>query len=169
MIAYNTETLLPRIGITGHMNLTSESVALVYEAIMDALAPYAGTDLTGISCIARGADSIFAQAVLDSDGELEVILPASNYRATKVKPDHAPLFDALARRATEVHILPFAEANRAAYEAANEVLLSSCDQLFAVWDGQSGVDRGSTASVVESAQSRGKVVKVIWPDGAQRD
>ncbi len=159
---------MPRIAITGHMNLTADSVPLVYETITDALAAYAGGELTGISCIARGADSVFAQVVLDVGGKLEVVLPAACYREQKVKPDHAPQFDELIRRATTVRIMPFEEANRVAYEAANEVLVLTCDRLFAVWDGQSGADKGGTASVVEYARSRGVPVEVIWPEGAAR-
>lgn len=116
-----------------------------------------------------GADSIFAQAVLDAGGKLEVILPSANYRAQKVKPDHAARFDDLIKQATTVRALPFDEANRVAYEAANETMLSTCDRLFAVWDGRVGVDKGSTASVVGAARSRGVPVDVIWPEGAARD
>jgi seryl-tRNA(Sec) selenium transferase len=159
---------LARIAVTGHMNLTAGSVALVREAIIDALTRYASDELTGISCAARGADSIFAQAVLDFGGELEVVLPTAGYREEKVKPDHAPQFDELIRRAKTVHVLPFEKANRVAYEAANEVLVSTCDTLFAVWDGQSSADKGGTASVVEHARSRDVPVVVVWPDGASR-
>lgn len=150
------------------MNLTPDSVPLVYAAITNALSQYGSDDLVGISCIARGADSIFAKAVLDVGGKLEVILPAANYREQKVKPDHAPQFDELMRRATKVQVMPFAEANRDAYEAANEVLVSSCERLFAVWDGQGAVDKGGTAAVVEYARSKSLSVEVIWPEGAER-
>lgn len=151
------------------MNLTADSVPLVYQAITGALALYTAHELTGISCLARGADSVFAQAVLDLGGKLEVLLPAAGYREQKVKPDHARQFDELTRRATTVRVMPFEEANRAAYEATNEVLVSTCDTLFAVWDGQSNIDKGSTGSVVEYARSRGVPVEVIWPQGASRD
>jgi len=150
------------------MNLTPETVPLIYKAITDLLTPHAGEELIGISCLARGADSIFGQAVLDLGGKLEVVLPSTNYRQAKVKPDHAAQFDDLMGRASEVHTLPFAQANRDGYEAANDALLASCDELFAVWDGQGGVDMGSTASVVAFARSRGLPVQVIWPEGAAR-
>jgi hypothetical protein len=150
------------------MNLTAGSVALVREAITDALTRYASDELTGISCVARGADSVFAQVVLDLGGELEVVLPAASYREEKVKPDHAPQFDELIHRAKTVRVMPFEKANRVAYEAANEVLVSTCDTLFAVWDGQSSADKGGTTSVVEYARSRGVPVVIIWPDGASR-
>jgi hypothetical protein len=150
------------------MNLTPETVPLVRQAIADVLTSYTGTDLVGISCIAYGADSIFAEAVLDAGGRLEVVIPSTNYRDTKVKPNHAPQFDALLARASKIHTLAFEQANRDAYEAANEKLLTSCDELLAVWDGQSGVDKGSTASVVALASSRRLPVRVIWPAGAAR-
>lgn len=159
---------MPRISVTGHMNLTPASTPPVYDAIVEALTPYDPSELVGISCIARGADSIFAQAVLDRGGQLHVLLPAGGYREKKVKPDHLPQFDELIRRATTVKVMPFDEANRDAYQATNEVLVSECDTLFAVWDGQTGVDKGSTASVVEHAKSCGVPVTVIWPDGASR-
>jgi hypothetical protein len=159
---------LPRFGITGHMNLTTGSTALVYQALREALAPYAGDGLTGISCIAKGADSIFAQVVLDLGGDLEVVLPTFNYRETKVKLDHAVQFDELICQATTVRIMPFHIASQAAYQAANEVLVSSCELLFAVWDGQAGAGQGGTASVVEYARSRGVPVKVVWPEGVAR-
>jgi hypothetical protein len=159
---------VPRIAVTGHMNLTPASVPLVYNAVAEALVPYLTDKLIGISCIARGADSIFAEAVLDAGGILEVVLPSTNYRGQKVKPDHAPQFDELVRRATTVREMPFDEANRVAYEAANEALLSASDRLFAIWDGQGGVDKGSTASVVTEARSRGLPVEIIWPQGAAR-
>jgi hypothetical protein len=151
------------------MNLTSDTVPLIYKAITGALALYAADELTGISCLARGADSVFAQAILDLGGKLEVLLPAAGYREQKIKPDHAPQFDELTRRATTVRVMPFEEANRVAYEATNEVLVSTCDTLYAVWDGQSGADKGSTGAVVEHARSRGVPVEIIWPQGASRD
>lgn len=159
---------MARIAVTGHMNLTAGSVGLIREAITDALTRYASDELIGISCVARGADSVFAQAVLDLGGELEVVLPAAGYREEKVKPDHSAQFDELIRRAKAVRVMPFEKANRVAYEAANEVLVSTCDTLFAVWDGHSSADKGGTASVVEYARSRGVPVVVIWPDGASR-
>lgn len=158
-----------RIAVTGHMNLTPETETLIYQAVMAELASYIGADgLTGISCIARGADSIFANAVLDSGGQLEVVLPSVDYRQVKVGPEYAARFDSLLSRAKQVHVGRSATANRAAYEEANETLLSAGDVLFAIWDGERGVDRGSTGSVVGLAEERGIPVRVIWPTGASR-
>jgi hypothetical protein len=150
------------------MDLTPTSTELVRAALTESLTPQTQQGLTGVSCIAAGADSIFAEVVLDLGGDLEVILPASDYRQRKVKQEHAVLFDALIGRAAQVRVMPYEESSRAAYEAANEVLLGSVDLLMAVWDGRSPVDQGGTAAVVESARSKNLQVQIIWPAGAQR-
>lgn len=156
-----------RIGITGHMDLTGDTNALIAEAITTRLADLDDGHLVGISCIARGADSIFAQAILDRGATLTVVLPSHTYRQTTVKPDHAAQFDEFVRRAAEVAVMPFDMAGRDAYEAANSAVLESCDRLIAVWDGTDGEQSG-TGSVVKLAGEQQLPVDVIWPDGAQR-
>lgn len=159
---------MPKIGVTGHMNLSPRTVELVREALHEALAPHASAELVGVSCIARGADSIFAEVLLDLGGRLEVILPASDYREKKVKPEHADCFDALIRRASSVRIMPYETSSRHAYQAANNALIDVSDRLIAIWDGASAVDKGGTAAVVHDATSRGLPVDIIWPEGAER-
>lgn len=157
-----------RIAVTGHMDISEESVELVRSAILNHLESHAADGpLTGISCLAKGADSIFAEAVLRSGGALEVVLPSPNYRDRKVKPDDAPLFDRLVAEARFVDILPFDDVNKEAYEAANDALVGSCDRLLAVWDGNKG-NRSGTATVVEQAQKLDVPTTVIWPVGAVR-
>ncbi len=158
-----------RIGVTGHMNLTPDTVELVRDEITRILQEVSdGAPMVGVSCIAAGADSIFAQAVLDLGGQLEVIIPSTDYRTAKVKPAHAETFDHLVAQATTVITLPFDHANREAYEAANEQLLGSCGSLVAVWDGRPAVDKGGTAAVVQTAQRHGLNVNIAWPEGAAR-
>ncbi len=51
---------MPRIGVTGHSSLTTDAVPLVAEAIRAALTEYPGNELIGVTCLARGADQVFA-------------------------------------------------------------------------------------------------------------
>jgi len=156
-----------RIGVTGHMNITEATAPKVYDAVRELLAAHDPAEVVGVSCIARGADSVFARAVLDAGARLEVVLPSRDYRAAKVKPDHAEVFDELIRRAIEVRVMDFDTADREAYEAANDTVLGNVDRLVAVWDGQTG-QAGGTASVIELARERGVPVDVVWPEGASR-
>lgn len=157
------------IGVTGHSNLSAATIPLVRDSLDDQLSPYVGRALTGVSCLARGADQVFAHAVLDVGGSLEVVLPASDYRERKVKPDNAAEFDALLDRATAVHTMPFTESSNDAYMAASERVLDSVEALIAVWDGQQGRSPGGTADVVDAARDRGLPIAVLWPDGAVRE
>jgi hypothetical protein len=74
---------LPRIGITGHSNLSPAAVPLVVGGIRAALAGYPAHELVGVTCLARGADQVFARIVLDIGGSVEVVLPASDYRTAR--------------------------------------------------------------------------------------
>jgi hypothetical protein len=156
-----------RIGITGHSNLTPESVPFVAAELRKVLSEL-GEPLVGVSCLARGADQVFARVVLELGGHLEVVLPAADYRERKVKPDNREEFETLIGQAANVHVLPFETSNRDAYAAANEDVLSGVDVLVAVWDGAPPDGKGGTGDTVELARARGIPVTVVWPDGAAR-
>jgi hypothetical protein len=156
---------VPRIGITGHTNLTPASLEVVGEAVRAALAGEPPAELMGVTCLARGADQVFAQAVLDLGGTLHVVLPAADYRS-----DQADLaaFDTLLDRAATVHTMPFPRSGPAAYMAASEHMLARIDTLIAVWDGFPAAGYGGTADVVRAARDLGLPVTVVWPPGAAR-
>ncbi|MFD5855617.1 hypothetical protein [Streptomyces chartreusis] len=158
------------IAVTGHMDLAEDTIPLVRTALDDLLKQYAEDgDLVGVSCIAKGSDSLFAEAVLAAGGRLTVVIPSEDYRQNKVKPDHAPLFDHLVEAAEEVLVLSHETANRQAYEAANAVLIERADRLVAVWNGEPPTGKGGgTADTVLEAQAAGIPVDVVWPDGAAR-
>jgi len=160
---------MTRIGITGHSNLTADSVPLVHQALAEVLAPYKDGDLIGLSCLARGADQIFAEVVLEAGGKLEVVLPSVDYREAKVKPHNLDQFDDLLMRSALVRYMPHKSAGRDAYEDANEAILGGIDRLVAVWDGQPSGGKGGTGDAVEAARGRGVPVDVVWPDGACRE
>lgn len=157
------------VAVTGHMDLTDSSAGLVSDALLHLLSSYADEELTGISCLARGADTLFAEAILRIGGRLIVILPSHDYRKAKVKLDHAEVFDRLSAAAAEVVIMNYRTANRAAYESANNELLRRADRLVAVWDGSPPSGKGGgTADTVLSATESGIPLDVVWPQGAQR-
>ena len=159
---------MPRIGITGHANLTAAAAPHVLKALEGELAADARDGLVGVSCLDRGADQLFARAVLNLGGQLEVVLPAADYRQRKVKPDNAAQFDELLARASNVHTMPYEESHRDAYMAASEHLLASVDKIVAVWDGRPAGGHGGTADVVQTAHDRGIPASIVWPEGAER-
>ena len=156
-----------RIAISGHRGLPSATADLVDKAIRAALAEYA-PDVAGISCLADGADQIFARAVIDLGGTLDVIIPAAEYRDKLPEEAHSE-YDRLLAQATAVRRLPFTESTSQSHMEASKVMIDQADELYAVWDGQPARAYGGTADVVTYAREHGTPVRVIWPDGAQRD
>lgn len=155
--------------MTGHMNLTASSVELVRDDLRQALQPLRQSGFVGVSCLARGADTIFAEVVLALGGALEVVLPCAGYGDAMVRPEHRSRFDELLRAAATVREMPFRRPGRDAYEAANRYILNSCDRLIAVWDGLSAERRGGTGAFVVEARARHVPVDVRWPAGAARE
>jgi hypothetical protein len=157
---------LPRIGITGHSSLSDATAVSVADALYAVLSVY--NELVGVTCLARGADQIFARVVLALGGSVEVVLPAADYRERKVKPANVAEFDELIARAASVHTLPLSESNRDAYLAASAHVMSNVDAMVAVWDGAPPDGAGGTGDVVRVARERGLPVTVVWPTGATR-
>jgi hypothetical protein len=158
-----------RVAVTGHRGLPAATEELVDHSIRDQLArDGTGPGLVGISCLADGADQIFARAVLDAGGHLEVIVPAARYRDGLPDAAHAG-YDYLLSRAGRVDRLDYTKSTEQSHMAASQAMLAQADRLYAVWDGQPARGYGGTADVVSEANQRGIPVTVIWPDGATRD
>ncbi|MEU9209441.1 hypothetical protein AB0D27_16200 [Streptomyces sp. NPDC048415] len=156
------------VAVTGHMDLTAEAADSVRAALRELLAGLRDDTLTGRSCLARGADTIFAEEILALGGRLSAIIPSRDYREAVVRPADISRFDALCDAADEVVIMPFEHAGADAYEAANLRLLEGADRLTAVWDGSAPTARGGTADTVAVARSSGVAVDLVWPPGARR-
>lgn len=159
---------MPHIGITGHSNLTPDTVPIIAKALHNVLTAKADGHLVGVTCLARGADQVFARVVLDLGGDIEVILPAADYRERKVAPDNAAEFDDLLAHAATVRTLPFESSNRDAYLAASDTVLTTVEEILAVWDGQPSNGHGGTGDVIAAARKRDLPVRIIWPEGAAR-
>ncbi|WP_454196620.1 hypothetical protein [Nocardia sp. Marseille-Q1738] len=128
----------------------------------------ADSELIGISCLADGADSLFARAVLDLGGGLIVIVPARKYRDS-LPAEHHRVYDELRSAAMEVIELDREESDSEAHQAGSVRMLEQTDELIAVWDGKPARGYGGTADVVAVARERGIPVTIVWPDGAERD
>ncbi|GDY28421.1 hypothetical protein [Gandjariella thermophila] len=156
------------VAVTGHRGLSEATERLVAEALRAEIDRRAGADLVGVSCLADGADTLFAEAVLAAGGSLVVVVPAERYRDGLPASHHAT-YDALLSRAAEVVRLHHVKSVAEAHMNASLRMLDRADELLAVWDGLPARGFGGTADVVAAARERGVPVTVVWPDGAHRD
>ncbi|WP_370944064.1 hypothetical protein AB5J62_33825 [Amycolatopsis sp. cg5] len=159
---------MTRLAITGHRALPEQTERLVDQALRAEIERHANGLLTGVSCIADGADALFARAVLDAGGGLVVIVPAAGYRDALPAEYHST-YDALIAQAGEVIKLDHAESNSEAHMDASLRMIEHADELVAVWDGKPARGYGGTADVVAVARERDMPVTVVWPDGATRE
>jgi hypothetical protein len=169
----DTRSQTVRVGVTGHMDLDPETTNLVTEALrthLRELRPAQPEDMVGVSCLAPGADRIFARILLELGGRLEVIMPSGEYGAESADPDPdgGPALAELLQQAESVHPIDKPQARPQIYVAANDAMLASIDSLVAVWNGATSTKPGGTAHVVDTARSRSIPVTVIWPQGATR-
>lgn len=160
---------MTRLAVTGHRGLSETTTALVDAALRREVSKRAENgSLVGLSCIADGADTLFARAILDHGGTLHVIVPAHKYRHGLPKTHH-PTYDALMAKAAEITQLDHVESDSHAHMDASLRMLSDADELLAVWDGQKARGYGGTADVVDAARDLGVPITVVWPEGATRD
>jgi hypothetical protein len=157
-----------RLAITGHRGLPPASEQLIDAALQAEIGRRRHSNLIGYSCIADGADSLFARAVLNAGGHLIVVVPAAEYRDS-LPEAHNATYDALLQQATEVIRLDRTASDSEAHMEASIRMLDEADELIAVWDGKPARGYGGTADVVAAARDRNRPVTIIWPDGATRD
>lgn len=157
-----------RVGITGHRGLSADVTERVTMMLRAELADTPAGELVGVTCLADGADTLFAREVLARGGALEVIVPASTYRDSLPGSHHAD-YDEIMGRAGAVHELDYAESDSESHMAASVFMLTIIGELMAVWDGQPSRGYGGTADVVLEARERAIPVRVVWPEGAARE
>jgi hypothetical protein len=158
---------MTRIAVTGHRSLAPDLETAIDQAIRAELARFAAEELVGLSCLADGADQIFARAVLDLGGRLEAVIPAARYRDA-MPAEALAAYDELLQRAAQVHRLDHVESTSQAHMDASDFAIMHADLLFAIWDRQPSLAFAGTADVVARAREVGMPVTVIWPRGASR-
>ncbi|MGW7552565.1 hypothetical protein [Streptomyces rimosus] len=157
-----------RLGITGHRGLSAAIEETARAEMQARLRGYGASELCGVSCLADGPDTWFAEIVLAFGGRIEAVVPAEGYRAG-LPEGHRATYDALLGQAVEVHRTGLRESCPEAHMAGSEILVRLVDRLVAVWDGKEARGFGGTADVVAYARRVGVPVDVIWPAGASRD
>jgi hypothetical protein len=145
-------------------------------------------ELTLVSTLADGADTIAAKAALGLGYALDAPLPFArveyeNNFSSDAVDEHTPAplqdFRALMGQARSVLQLPGRRStardteeqgdlkDNRAYEAAGLTVLSQADILLAVWDGQLSRGRGGTAEMVAEAARAGIPIVLVDANGAK--
>jgi hypothetical protein len=154
------------IGATGHQRLPAAAVTYLEAELPRRLADRSVR--RGVCCLAEGADTIFAETVLEADAELRVIVPCSGYEASFPSRQARQRYRLLLGRAGATEQLSFPAPTDAAFLAAGQRVVEECELLIAVWDGAPARGVGGTADIVAYARARRIPVVVLWPAGVTR-
>jgi hypothetical protein len=158
-------TTVTRIGVTGHRSIPGQVLPVVRAGMRGHLG---GGSLEALTCLAAGADQLFADIALDSGVPVTAVIPGMEYEAhlddDAARAGYRRILRACAHRVE----LPPEPTHEEAYFAAGRWIVDHCDRLIAVWDGRPARGLGGTGDVVAYARRTGVPVTVLWPSGAQR-
>lgn len=139
-----------RVGISGHQKIRpSQACAWVETALRDELIAQNAT--VGVSCLAAGADQIFAAIVLELGLELEAIIPCEDYISAFTQAESKEQYAMLSARAIYHYKLGYPEPSEEAFLRAGEHVVDSCDVMLFVWNGEPARGRGGTEEIVDYA------------------
>lgn len=155
------------VGVTGHQDVPVGALSRLRRQLVEALASV--NQLVGVSCLAVGADQIFAEAVVNAGGRLRVIVPCVDYETTFSTNDDLERFHDLLALAENTEVLEYPAPTQDAFLAAGKRVADVSEMMIAIWDGEPARGKGGTGDVVRYAREHGTPVNVIWPRGAVRD
>ncbi|GAA3584072.1 hypothetical protein GCM10022198_04190 [Klugiella xanthotipulae] len=157
---------MTRIGITGHQDIPADALDFIVDGIRAVLSTH--EEVTGYSCLAAGADQLFAVEILRTGGQLHVVVPCTDYDTT-FNDRELEEYHGLFASAVDTTRLPYPAPSEQAYDAAGRYIVENVDLMVAVWDGEPARGQGGTGDVVAYARELGVEVRVVWPQGVRRD
>jgi hypothetical protein len=173
--ACDTQEAAIAIGITGHRleRLAGYDLPSISARITEVMAAIEAAGRSErfrlVGSLAEGADMMAADAALARGWQLDTVLPFK-------RDDYARDFDRSGAEdlntgldsSTNVLELPGsrkeAGGSAAAYERAGRVVLTQCDILLTIWDGDPPRGRGGAAQIVAEAVAHAIPVIVVDPD-----
>jgi len=144
-----------RIGITGHQNLSVSVIAWIKQEILIEIKQLNIDD--AYSCLAIGADQIFAEIILENKIPLIAIIPCVHYETTF---DSKGLisYNKLLKQSKSIIQLNFQKPSEEAFFEAGKTVISNSDILFAIWNSLPAKGLGGTADIVSIAASLNKKI-----------
>lgn len=151
-----------RIGITGHQSLEDPQGWDWVKTEMCSLLAEQPEPLIGITSLAIGADSIFAEVVLQRKGSIEAVIPFPEYELT-FHVDDRDKYQRLLEAASRVTRLQKKQSDEESYLEAGKTVVDLAELLLAVWDGKPARGLGGTGDIVEYAMLKRKDIIHLNP------
>lgn len=146
-----------RVGITGHQKLGSEvRVKWVCREVSYAVKKYNVTQ--GVTCLATGADQIYAEILKGENIPYVVVIPSDKYEKTFGDRSSLEKYQMLLDQANRMIKLKFNEPNEKAFFEAGKRVVNLSRAIFAIWNGKKAKGLGGTGDIVQYALEKNKKV-----------
>ena len=150
------------VGVTGHQRLDDPSAWGWVESAMSMELDLLPLPLIGVTCLAIGADQMFAFLIARHGGKIRVIIPFEDYEGTFAADDLVRYRQILAS-ATHVEVLKGVGSEEDAFLAAGKRVVALADLMIAVWDAEATRGKGGTADIVKYSEETGVPLVHIDP------
>jgi hypothetical protein len=149
-----------KVGVTGHQDREGIQWSWVKRTVRIELGKLQNVQ-KALSCLAGGADQVFAEAALSLSIPVVAVVPLNGYERFFDGPALANYRRLLAH--CELVQLGWEGDPERAFFEAGKFVADNCDLLFAVWDGESAEGLGGTGDVVKYAKERRCAIVCINP------
>ena len=144
-----------KIGITGHQNLSVSVIDWIKQEILIEIKQLNIDE--AYSCLAIGADQIFAEIILANKIPLIAIIPCADYETT-FDSNGLISYNNLIKHSKSIIQLNFQKPSGDAFFEAGKTVISNSDIIFAIWNNLPAKGLGGTADIVSFAKSLNKKI-----------
>ncbi|MBX3084731.1 MAG: hypothetical protein KF716_24060 [Anaerolineae bacterium] len=138
------------VGITGHQDIGTTEVVAWVSKTLDAIVSSGSIDL-GVSCLARGADQLYATTLLKHAIPYIAVIASKDYATTFEDEETRSNFQVLKSKAVQIYVLDHDVASEQAFYDAGKLLVDKSDQIIAIWNGEKARGLGGTGDIVQYA------------------
>lgn len=153
-----------KVGISGHQRLSEpgrwEWVRRELRECLASLPP----PVAGITSLAVGADTLFAEIVLELGGSLAVVIPFNDYEDKFLDQQDKQSYRTLLSRAATVETLQRSGSDDEAYFASGKRVVDLSDLLILVWNGKPAAGLGGTGDIAVYARQSQKAIIHLNPE-----
>lgn len=145
-------------GITGHREL--KNIDWIKTSIQEIINEMKIT--YGYTCLASGADELFAEMLIRNNIKYTVVIPCINYETTFDEKAFES-FLLSKNKASKIIQLNNNQPSEKAFNDAGKAVVDNSEILIAVWNGEEAKGLGGTGDIVEYAKSKNKKIIHLNP------
>lgn len=139
-----------KAGITGHQNLGDDEAVAWIRRALDRLIIRQSVS-RAFTCLAMGADQLFAELIVEKRIPFTAIIPCVNYDSAFQNQEARTAYLRFVEMADNVMRLDFSRPSKEAFFEGGRRVVQLCQVLFAVWNGKPAKGFGGTADIVAYA------------------